>query len=292
MRYPSSPPSIVVGVDGSRTAVSAALWAVDEAVSRDVPLRLVYAIEPADATSVDRQDAARDLARDLATAEIAVRFAFMAVESTERPVKIEVEILQGRPTHTLLQASRSAAMICVGSLGLGHATQGRLGSTAAALAASAHCPVAIIRGHDLKPANPGWVVVEVETAAASADVLEHALDEARLRRAPVRVLTTWQSRFTDIHDAHAVAEGNRLAKSQLERRLAEWRRRYPDLDVQAVAAHCTTLNYLAKNAGSIQLVVVGRKRTRGLSDFVGASGHAALHDTDCSVMIFEPQDVL
>ena len=37
---------VVVGIDGSRAAVGAALWAVDEAVSRDIPLRLVYAIEP------------------------------------------------------------------------------------------------------------------------------------------------------------------------------------------------------------------------------------------------------
>ena len=44
-------------------------------------------------------------------------------------------------------------MICVGSMGLEHATQGRVGSTAAALAASAHCPVAIIRGHDPQPAT-------------------------------------------------------------------------------------------------------------------------------------------
>ena len=42
----SSAPSVVVGIDGSRTALDAALWAVDEAVSRDIPLRLVYAIDP------------------------------------------------------------------------------------------------------------------------------------------------------------------------------------------------------------------------------------------------------
>ena len=35
-------PAVVVGIDGSRSAVGAALWAVDEAVSRDIPLRLVY----------------------------------------------------------------------------------------------------------------------------------------------------------------------------------------------------------------------------------------------------------
>ncbi len=32
--------SVVVGVDGSRAAVDAALWAVDEAIARDIPLRL------------------------------------------------------------------------------------------------------------------------------------------------------------------------------------------------------------------------------------------------------------
>ncbi len=289
MHDPDSPPSVVVGIDGSRAAVSAALWAVDEAVSRDIPLRLVYAIDPGDETHEHYQDAARDLA----TAETAIRYAMMAVESTEKPVKIEVEILQGQPTNALLHASRSAAMISVGSMGFKHATQGRIGSTAAALAATAHCPVAIIRGHDPGRRNPGWVIVELDDSAmddsASTGALQHGLDEARLRGAPLRVLITWQSRFTDVHDARGVAEGNRMAKAQLECRLAQWRRRYPDLDIQTVAAHCNTLRYLAKNAGAIQLVVGGRQRSGGLTDFVEASGHAALHDTDCSVLICEPQ---
>ena len=35
---------VVVGIDGSQAAVSAALWAVDEAVNREAPLRLVHAV--------------------------------------------------------------------------------------------------------------------------------------------------------------------------------------------------------------------------------------------------------
>ncbi len=35
---------VVVGVDGSQAALAATLWAVDEAVDREVPLRLVHAI--------------------------------------------------------------------------------------------------------------------------------------------------------------------------------------------------------------------------------------------------------
>ena len=280
-------PTVVVGIDGSRSAIDAALWAVDEAVSRDIPLRLVYAIDP-NTAGTDPHDGARELAR----AEVAVRYALTAVESTDKPVKIEVEILQDRPTRALLEASRWAALVCVGSIGLKHSAQGRIGSTAAALASSARCPVAVVRGHDPLRAEQQWVVAEVDESAASEGVLRLALEEAQLRGAPLRVLTTWQSRFTDIHDGNAVADGNRLARAQLDRRLAQWKKRYPDLDVRAVAVHCSTLNFLTKNADSIQLLVVGHERAHGITALVGPPGYAALHNCDCSVLICEPQNVL
>ena len=44
MNHPQLPPRIVVGIDGSDAAINAAKWAVAEAISRDVPLRLVHAI--------------------------------------------------------------------------------------------------------------------------------------------------------------------------------------------------------------------------------------------------------
>jgi nucleotide-binding universal stress UspA family protein len=130
--FPASSPAVVVGIDGSPTAVDAALWAVDEAVSRDIPLRLVYAIDPDNTSGTDPQDAARDLA----AAEVAVRYAYTAVESTDKPVKIEVEILHERPGRALLEASRSAAMACVDAMDLRHSAHSRIGSTAAALAAA------------------------------------------------------------------------------------------------------------------------------------------------------------
>lgn len=286
----SSPPCVVVGIDGSRAALGAALWAVDEAVSRDIPLRLVYAIQPFDKARLDAQVAADELT----TAEIAVQHAFTAVESTGKPVKIEAEILRGArsPTRALLETARSATMICVGAMGLVHATRGRVGSTTAAVAAQSHCPVAIIRPYDPQLHEPGWIVAEVDGTCASNGVLQRGLDEARLRDAPLHVLTCWQSRYTDIHDPHAVGDGNRLAKAELDRRLAVWRRRYPGLDIRPVVVHGSTLTYLARNAASIQLVVVGRERAKGVRGIVGPLGHAALHNTDCSLLVCESQTVL
>ena len=154
-------------------------------------------------------------------------------------------------------------MLCVGAMGLKNGAHGRIGSTAAAVAASAHCPVAIIQAHDPHRATQRWVVAEVGKSPVDNGVLQCAIEEARLRGAPLRVLTTWQSRYTDIHDGNAVTDGNRLAKAQLEGLLAQWRKRYPDVDMRAVAVHGNTLNYLAKNSGSIQLLVVGHERPPG-----------------------------
>ena len=163
----------MVGIDGSRSAVGAALWAVDEAVSRDIPLRLCVghrSQRPPECRSCNA-------ARELATAEIAVRQAYTAVESTDKPVKIEIEILQKNPTRALIESSRCAALLCVGSIGLKHRSQGRIGSTAAALATAAHCPLAVVHWFDSNRARQGWVVAELDEFSTLNGVLLCALDE-------------------------------------------------------------------------------------------------------------------
>ncbi|MCI4675111.1 universal stress protein [Candidatus Mycolicibacterium alkanivorans] len=283
-----TPPSIVVGIDGSRGAVRAAVWAIDEALSRDIPLRLMYANEPHESDPADPQEQERRLA----SAELAVRYAANAVEATERQVKVEIEIVHSKPTPALIEASRSAAMICVGAVGLKHFDHNRMGSTAISLVSSAHCPVAIVRGSDRTAAEPGWIVVELDESPDSAAVLQCGVEEARLRGAPLRVLGSWQSRYTDVHDTHAVADGNRMVRAQLDRRISRWKHRYPDLDVRPVAIHGSVLNYLAKHGDSIQLVVVGARNADSVEELLGPTGSAALHNTDCSVLVADRQRLL
>jgi nucleotide-binding universal stress UspA family protein len=80
------PPAVVVGFDGSRSAMQAALWAVDEAVDRDVVLQLVYAIDSPESAGACRN-------AELATAERVVHQASTAIESTGKPVKLEADIV-------------------------------------------------------------------------------------------------------------------------------------------------------------------------------------------------------
>ncbi|MBS4729322.1 universal stress protein [Mycobacterium sp. SM1] len=267
-------PAVVVGVDGSRAALRAALWAVDEAVDRGLPLRLLCAI-----AGTDPGDATRGRARG----ELAVREVSTVVEAGGTPVRIEIDITAGPAVSALVRASRSAALVCVGAVGLGHFQTGRVGSTAAALAVSAHCPVAIVRGDTRPfPSRGQWIVVEADEAPDNEVVVEAAVSEARLRNAPLRAIGCWRAPSID---RQAVIEGDWRIRARLTRRLAPWRRRYPDLRIEPIVVHGTILDYLAQNAAGVQLLVMGAHDRHLVAEVVGPAGNAALGDSDCVVLV-------
>ncbi len=166
--------TIIVGIDGSHAAITAALWGVDEAISRAVPLRLVSVIKPTH-PSPDDYD------RDLAHAERSLREAQSAVEAAGKLVKIETDIPRGPAGPVLVEASRDAEMICVGSVGIGRYASSILGSTATELAEKAHCPVAVMRSKVDQPASDiNWIVVRMTDAPDNEAVLEYAARESEV----------------------------------------------------------------------------------------------------------------
>ena len=246
---PNSAATVVVGVDGSKAAGDAVWWAVDEAVSRDLPLRLVSVVESSHEAGAEVDAGGHAAARSV------LREARRAVEATGEPVMVETEILTGRPLVVLIEESRTAAMICVGALGLDHAHHG-VGSLAAAVAASALCPVAVIRRAPGRPADHpvSRVVVEADSAA----LLRCAFDEARLRHAPLRAISV------AVAAAPENADGQRLAQAALSRRVAPWVRLYPDVPVESVAVRGTVAEYLAADSESDQLFVTDSRACREL----------------------------
>lgn len=257
MRDSHPVPTVVVGIDGSQAALSAAGWAAGEAASRGIPVKLVYVIHNADLPGTD-------ISRDtdqLATARAALSDAHRAVQATEMPVNVETEVLWGNPLATLIELSRSAAMLCVGSIGIEHSCH-RAGSTAAALAGSAGCPVAVIRRSDARQrTETGYIVVEVDASPDNNVVLRWALAEAELRRVPLRVITADQT-------------------AQPSRLIDHWAPRYPDVLVESVTAPDGVTEYLAaclaEEAESIQLFVSGTRDRRSLGWSGDASGCSVL----------------
>jgi len=255
--------SVVVGIDGSQPAIHAAEWAVDEAVSRNVPLRLVYVTKTTHPSFEDYE-------REIKVAEASLRAVQDAVQRTAKPVKVETVIEPGLPGVTLVTESRDADLVCVGSTGLGRYARALLGSAATEVAEQALCPVAIIRATDDRPASDiNWVVVTLNDSPDNQKVVEHAMREASLRKAPVLAVDV-QSSDTD---------------HELDRRVGELRHRYPDVHVYPVATHGDIAHFLEDNDERVQLTVVGSPDIDELARIVGPHGHSLLRHAESSVLV-------
>ena len=246
--------SVVVGIDGSQTALHAATWAVAEAVSRGVPLRLVH-VSPA---THARRPPAEDRPWDVARAETALCRAETAINDTGKPVHVETAIRRGRPDCVLIDESREASLVCVGSEGKGPCAQMPLGSTAAALARHAHCPVAIVRSGGTPQTDSGWIAAVQNDDPDNDAVVHRAMEEGRLRKAPVLLVDT---------------------------RLDSWVRRYPDVDVQTVAARRGGTRCDDNRSDSIQLAVVGSADAEHVARLAWPDYHPVLGDANRSVLL-------
>jgi nucleotide-binding universal stress UspA family protein len=256
--------SIVVGIDGSNAAIRAAEWAIDEAVSREIPLRLVHVISrdtaPATLAPIDNSEL------ELEYGEAVLRVAASAVTATGKPVKVETALLHGRASEALIAESRHADTVCVGSVGIGRFSRAVLGSTAADLAEGAQCTVAVIRAQQVRPRTQTgtWIVVPMDYSPDNDSVVERAMEEARLRQATVLALGAWQR------------HGGDITYDELDRRVQRWRHRYPDLRVYAVDTRADVASFLVEHNARVQLAVIGSSNADQVMQLVGPHGHPVL----------------
>ena len=254
--------SVVVGIDGSTAAVYAAHWAVDEAVSRDVPLRLVSCVQ----RTAESDRMAVEYARTC------LRAAHAAIETTAAQVKIETAVVVGDPTTALIGESRDAALACVGSVGIGRFAKALLGSTAAEVAEGAPCPVAVIRSHSPRRRTPeGAIVVEVNDWEENHDVFAAAVAEAQLRARPIVAVGV------------CPPETGATAWEELRRRTSVWRDLYPDVEITAAPVATSVVRYLQTTPEPVSLVVVGAHSAQELPAIIGS--HADTNRDNPSVLI-------
>lgn len=135
---------IVVGVDGSSSSVAALRYAARLATALDAPLEAVITWSyPAftDPYLVAHWSPEEDAGESLAAA-IAEAF------DDDPPEDLTRTVLSGPPAPTLIDLSKTSAMLVLGSRGHGGFVGMLLGSVSAACAQHAHCPVLIMHGDE------------------------------------------------------------------------------------------------------------------------------------------------
>lgn len=138
---------IVVGIDGSETSHLAARWAAREAQLRRAEVILLGAWEiPTYGFNFYSAGISEGLLKALRKgAEDNVADALDEVRDVAREVDVSTKVVESQAASALVEASRGADLLVVGSRGLGGFRDLLLGSVSQQCADHAACPVVIVR---------------------------------------------------------------------------------------------------------------------------------------------------
>jgi nucleotide-binding universal stress UspA family protein len=149
---------IVVGVDGSPASDAALRWALDEARLRKMPVHAVHAFEVslppigavpvgAPATALaglasEQKERQRNMAGDAARA--VVQSALEREQAAASGVDVRVTAVEGEPGRVLVELTKQADLLVLGSHGHGAVHDFLLGSVSHACSRHASCPVVVM----------------------------------------------------------------------------------------------------------------------------------------------------
>ncbi len=280
---------VVVGVDGSSAALGAVRLAAREAAQRHLPLRVVHAfIWPLLRVPLGPSPIGPPEGGLRHEADRIVEEAIRVARARGRAVAVSGEVCTGAAAGVLVEESRNASMMVLGSRGLGGFTGLLVGSVAVQVAAHAACPVLVVRG--AAPAH-GPVVVGVDGSPTSDLAIDFAVAEAALRGTDLVAIHAWTHPEAtgpgDIQPlVYDVDEVTNEEARVLAEAIAGRRDRYPDLKVELRVLRGHAADALVTASADAQLVVVGARGRGGLAGLLlGSVSQALLHHARCPVAV-------
>lgn len=285
--------TVVVGIDGSSSALRAARWAAAEASRRSARLRLVYCdvqsiVMVPDMPGVGLTESFLESVRR--QGEGWLQQAREAAEAAQPGIQVDVDFHSHPPANVFIEESRTAALVVLGSRGLGGFTGLLVGSVAVAVSTHASCPVAVVRGSKAVLGDEA-VVVGVDGSPGSTAAVGYAFEAAARWEVPLRAVHTWHSISVDEASARRGADGGwAILQIDEERLLAEslagWSEKYPDVVVQRFVPLDKPARALLEHANRAQLVVVGARGRGGFTGLLlGSTSQHLVQHSPCPVVI-------
>ncbi|GAA2633930.1 MULTISPECIES: universal stress protein [Streptomyces] len=281
---------VTVGVDGSPESRAAARWGAREAVLREVPLRLVHAVDWLISPSVPapgREAADRWADEVLTEAEEDVRRRHPGLEVSTR-------CLSGRPAAALAAEAADAGLLVLGSRGVGCLVGFLIGSVSLSTLVATETPVVLVRESDApeaaQPTRYGQIVLGVDIHEAADKVLAFAFEEADRRGCALRAIHGWKMpsmyQYAPFFDPENEREIGRTITVMLDEMLMPWRHKFPSVCVTHEAFEGPAPEQLVRAAASADLIVVGRRLRRSpLGVHLGSVAHAVLHHAAAPVAV-------
>lgn len=260
-------PVIVVGVDGSASALGAVAVAAAEARLLAYPLEVVHAFVWTELRVPQGSAATGSGAPGLRhEAERVVAEAVEVARRAAPDVAVTGRVVPGAPAPVLLRASVDSALVVVADRGLGGFTGLLVGSVAVALVTHGRCPVLVVRG---RPEPHGPVVVGVDGSDAATAATELALAFAAAHGSTLRAVM--------------------IASSGADAGVLDRALRHHDprgVTVVRVVVEGDARQALIAESRGASLVVVGSRGRGGFAGLLlGSVSQAVLHHADCPVAV-------
>ncbi|MCB5163839.1 universal stress protein [Streptomyces bambusae] len=279
--------SVTVGVDGSKPAREAALWAAGEAVRRGRPLHIVYGADTdgrALYLSAETIEKVRHAGREILdeTAE--------AVTAEYPALHVTTEFSRAGAVPTLHRAGGLHGTIVVGNRGAGGFNSLMLGSVGLDTAAGARTPVIVVRGTD-HTEQRGTVLAAVRDGKDIA-CARYAAREAELRKASLRLIHVWNvyqsvgQMVSMLDDVGAIAREHAALLAAVAEVVHD---EFPGLTVESEAEKSMSVaGVLVEASRHADLLVMGGRRAPtplGLGRNLGRATHSVLHHAHCPVLL-------
>jgi len=175
--------SIVVGVDGSASALGAIRTATVEAVLRRTELRIVHAfIWPLMHVPLGPSPIGPESGGLRHEAERILAEAVLTAAETDASVKTETVLVTGAAPTVLIAEAVGADMVVLGDRGLGVVGDLLIGSVALRVIEHSAVPVLVVKGHT-DPDGP--VIVGFDGSTGAYRALHQAFGECRLHGSPL-----------------------------------------------------------------------------------------------------------
>jgi nucleotide-binding universal stress UspA family protein len=281
---------VVACVDGSSSALQATRWAAAQAARRELPLHIVHVVSrPLSAYAKEIAVDAELQVSLTARSRTILAEAHTAAEQAAPGVRATTTSIPGTVAPTLVDWSRGAELIVLGSRGLGGFGVLVAGSVAISLAAHAWCPVAVVRGESDESAGP--VVVGVDASPAAAAAIALAFEEAELREAPLIAAHGWQQpAWESLHEPgyarDQVGALDAEAWDMVNEQLEPWIEKYPGIKVTRVVRRSGAAALLVGESATAQLVVVGSRGYGALGGLaLGSTSQQLLRHGGCPLIV-------
>ncbi|SDM38985.1 universal stress protein [Nonomuraea jiangxiensis] len=282
---------ILVGYDESPGSEQALRWAVHEARLRGLPVLVCHAWQwPYPLRPVSEKVLAQ--VERIATAVVhnGVRHGRELGGVEVRPI-----MAKGPASAVLLEAAREAALVVLGSRGVGGFEDLRVGSAAVQVPAHSSKPVVVVRPGEPVVRDGARIVVGIDGSPASRAAFDFALEEAALHGGTVRAICGWWDPgalpgpdalpFVDAETMRAGAE------ARFREVVLLLTSRYPAVPVTTEFVAERPPRAIVEAAKDATLLVLGRGGLDSRSGPVlGVVTQAALTEVHCPVAVTPPPD--